>query len=89
LILPEELSPEEKAEQEVILQPVVLGETSEKGTQMTFYEENRILGQELNKDIEQPAETREPFNLKESFLTLLGKLDDLIIKFWKPVFGGK
>ena len=89
LILPEELSPEERAEQEVILQPVVLGETSEKGTQMTFYEENRILGEELNKDIKQPAETREPFNLKESFLTLLGKLDDLIIKFWKPVFGGK
>lgn len=83
LILPDKLSPEEEEQQMVILAPVVLGEQSDEKTstgsaQMIFYEENKILGAEVGKEILEGVK----FNLAKFLLNILEKVDRLILGFW-------
>lgn len=90
LILPEKLTPEEEKQQEVLLQPVVLGEEVKRGfeeqTQMIFYEENEVLG--LNFDGEATVK-KGKFNLVEVFLKLLESFDRVILSLWSKVFSLK
>lgn len=80
LILPEKITPEEEVEQQVLLQPGVLGETTE--TQMKFYEETRVLG----ASVEKPP-TKQGFNPFRSFLTILEAVDRLILNLWHKLIG--
>lgn len=80
LILPEKITPEEQVEQQVLLQPGVLGETTE--TQMKFYEETRVLG----ASVEKPP-TKQGFNPLRTFLAILEAIDRLILNLWHKIIG--
>jgi len=82
LILPEEISETEKEEQETILQPGVLGEFSGEETQMEFYEEEKILGAQIDQEIEKEKK----FNLGKILPELLERADRAILFFWGKIF---
>ena len=83
LILPDRLSPEEERQQEVILAPVVLGEQSDEkpsteSTQMIFYEENKILGADIDLGVKKDT----GFSLRKVgnfFLSSLETIDRFIL----------
>jgi len=77
LILPEEVSEAEREQQEVLLQPGVLGEKTE-ATQMKFYDEAKVLGAKVG----QAAEAKEGFSLLRTLLDLLERVDRAILSFW-------
>lgn len=88
LILPDEISQEEREQQEVILQPGVLGESYEKATKMTFFEDTKVLGLEgLEKGPAVKTNLTVETGLGEKILIILGKIDQLIISFWQSIFG--
>ncbi len=82
LVLPEELTSEEQAQQQVLLQPNVLGEASPE-TQMKFYdeEEGRVLGLQTSKEIEKGKK----FNLPKFLANLLETVDRWILNFWQAL----
>jgi len=90
LILPDRLSPEEEKQQEVILAPVVLGEQSggklsTESTQMIFYEENKILGADIDLGVKKDT----GFSLRKIgnfFLSILETFDRFILLLWSKVF---
>jgi len=82
LILPERISKEEEEMQKTIsIKPVVLGEKSED-TQMKFYEEEKILG----ADVEQEIREKRKFNLAKILLGGLESINRLILTFWWRMF---
>ncbi len=81
LILPEEISKEEKEEQEVLIQPEVLGEEIEE-TQMKFYEEAEVLGASFKEEVEEGKKS----NLVRTFLDLLERTDRFILSSWGRLF---
>jgi len=81
LILPEKITPEEEEQQEVLIQPVVLGTETEE-TQMKFYEEEKVLGTQVGQEIEKEKK----FNLGKIFLDFLEKADSAILSFWGKIF---
>ncbi len=90
LILPEKLTLEEEKQQMVILAPVVLGEQSDgklstESTQMIFYEENKILGADIDLGVKKDT----GFSLRKVgnfFLSILETIDRLILLLWSRVF---
>ncbi len=78
LILPERISEREKEEQESVIKPAVLGEETAE-TQLTFYEEEKILGQDHSLP---PAPAKTKFEIAKSFLSLLVQVDRFILNFW-------
>jgi hypothetical protein len=88
LILPEELSEEEKENQKIFYDQTVLGVQSEKQTQMTFYEDEEVLGLGA-KDEEIVVEEKKSSSFLKTFLVFIGKIDQLILSSWTNIFGGK
>lgn len=87
LILPEKLTPEEEKQQEVLLQPVVLGEKTNGGspeeqTKMIFYDEKTVLGAKFGQEIDKERK----FDLGKILLTLLEKIDRFILSCWGKIF---
>lgn len=90
LILPEKVSPAEAKEQvEKISNDVVLGTNSEK-TQMTFYEDDEILGTKVPPDEKDSVTTVNTDERSPSTLSLvanlLSKIDAVIISLWENFF---
>jgi len=83
LILPETVSPEETASQEVKLNPLVLGESTDN-TKLYLYEENDILGTQSESTMEEVDVSEQ--SIFTLFLDVLHKVDELIISFWKNIF---
>ena len=82
LILPEKISEEEGEMQKTIsIKPVVLGEKSED-TQMKFYEEEKILGERVEREIQE----KKKFNLINISLDGLEKVDSFVLTLWGEVF---
>jgi len=82
LILPEKISPEEEEMQKsIILQPSVLGEST-NSTQMKFYEETDILGATTEKEIKK----KQQLNLVKTTLDVLEKTDRFTLSQWEKVF---
>ena len=82
LILPEKISPEEeKMQKSIILQPSVLGEST-NSTQMKFYEENSVLGASTEKEINK----KQQLNLVKTNLDVLEKIDRFILSQWEKIF---
>ena len=84
LILPEKISKSEESLQESLLQPIVLGESTDE-TQMRFYEEGQILGQKtvgeaILKDI------RWHDRIVSLFSNIIETVDRLILEFWGQCF---
>lgn len=88
LILPEELSAEEKEDQKIFYEQTVLGAQSEDKTQMTFYKDEEVLGSET-KEEQAVTEGKKPWNPLETFLIFIGKIDQLILSSWTKIFGDK
>jgi hypothetical protein len=81
LILPEKISQEkEEMQKTILLEPSVLGEKTEE-TQMKFYEEEKVLGTQLGQEIEKEKK----FNLRQSLLGVLEKIDRAILIFWDKI----
>ncbi len=83
LILPEEITAEEKEMQSVILGQRVLGEQTEeaKKTQLKLYEEKRILGDETDFNVQGGS-------LKTNLIfRTLRAVDQFIINLWGAVIG--
>jgi len=81
LILPERISQEEeKMQEEMILKSRILGKESDK-TQMRLYEENKILGANVDREIQEKKERRSI----DFFLGLLEKVDAFILRQWEIV----
>ncbi len=76
LVLPEKISGEQQGQQQVMFEARVLGETEEK-TQLKFYEEGRILGQQ---------QIKEETSLLSKLLWGLKSFNELILSFWQNVF---
>lgn len=81
LILPERISEEEEELQSSLIQPLVLGEETDE-TQLKFYEEGRVLGEELTPKIEKEKE----FNLAKTLFDFLERVDRFILSFWGNLF---
>ncbi|MFH0943001.1 MAG: cohesin domain-containing protein [Candidatus Beckwithbacteria bacterium] len=76
LILAEKISPEEEKMQEQIhLQTVVLGESTDN-TQIKFFEENQVLGAKVGQEIQ--AEKK--FNLFKVVFDILEKIDRFLLE---------
>ncbi len=84
LILPEEVTQEEKTQQEVSLQSMVLGE-KEGETQLRFYQEERVLGIEINPEIQKETN----FNFWRLVYDFFKKIDNLILSLWGRIFFNK
>jgi hypothetical protein len=82
LILPERISEEEEELQTSLIKPLVLGEETEE-TQLKFYEEGRVLGEELPTGVEK----KQSFNLGRIFLDFLEEVDRFILSFWSNLVG--
>lgn len=88
LILPERLTPEEEKQQEVLLQPIVLGEKVSEGSveeekvKMNFYDEKKVLGTEISQELK----NKNKFNFGRSLVNLLGKIDQFILSFLGKIF---
>ena len=81
LILPEEISKEEyELQKEISLNSSVLGENSEN-TQIKFYEENRVLGDQAEKEIQ----IAKKFNLFRLILNGFEKIDRFILDIWGKI----
>jgi len=82
LILPERISEKEEAMQKTIsIESVVLGEKSD-GTQMKFYEETKVLGAEVEHEIQQ----QKKLNLLKVFLECLEEFNRFVLSLWEKVF---
>jgi hypothetical protein len=77
LILPEEVSEEEKELQTVFLQEQVLGEQTDE-TKLKFYEEGKILGEK----IEEKSEPKQ----KMFIVPLIKFIDQAIFSFWGSIY---
>lgn len=85
LILPEKVSEEEKTSQEeAILAPVVLGEETE-GAKVKLYEENKILGSELNK----PVTKNKQNDFFSVLLNFWERYNRFVLTAWAGVLGKK
>lgn len=83
LILPEKITAEEEKQQQVIIQPGVLGEqTATTTTQLIFYDEGKVLGSQAVPK-EQP---KEKVNYVKNIASLIGNIDKVIISFWGKLF---
>lgn len=80
LILPEELTPEEKERQKVLLQSTVLGEKTER-TKLNFFTDEKILGSEVISSL--TIEKNPSFVTK--LLIILEKIDRFILSLWSKV----
>jgi hypothetical protein len=78
LVLPERISEKEKEEQKAIIKPAVLGEETPE-TQLTFYEEEKILGQDNSTP---PARPKSKAEIVKAFLSALVQVDRFILNFW-------
>lgn len=82
LILPEKISKEEEEMQKSIaMSSEVLGESAE-GTQMKFYEETKVLGAQVGKEI---AESKNP-NVFSKLFTVLERFDTFVTDKWYGVY---
>ncbi len=82
LILPEKISKEEEEMQEnVSMKSVILGEKTED-MQMKFYEEEKILGERVEREIQE----KKKFNLINISLDGLEKVDSFVLTLWGEVF---
>jgi len=82
LILPERISENEGEMQKTItIKPVVLGEKS-GDTQMRFYEEEKILGENIEKEIQESRK----LSLAQMFLGGLERFNRLVLGFWWRIF---
>lgn len=82
LILPEKITAEEEKQQQVIIQPGVLGEqTATTTAQLIFYDEGKVLGTTINREIEKEKE----FNLGKTLLGFLEKTDRFILTLWEKI----
>jgi len=80
LILSEELSDEEKEQQQVLLQPAVLGEET-SGVQLKLYEETSVLGAQIEREIDQGGKKgRTDFG--EILLGAVENLDRFTLSLW-------
>jgi len=83
LILPEKISEEEAEMQKSIsMKPAVLGEKGEN-TQMKFYEEEKVLGAQIGKEIQE----KRKINLVDMFLNGLETIDRFILVLWGKMLG--
>lgn len=83
LILPERISEEEAEMQKSIsMKPAVLGEKGEN-TQMKFYEEEKVLGAQIGKEIQE----KKKINLIDVFLDSLETIDRFTLILWERVLG--
>jgi len=81
LILPEKLSAEEeKMQEKLISNLLVLGEKSER-PQMRFYEEEKVLGAQITGEIEKEKR----FSLVKVVFDLVEKVDRTVLTWWKKV----
>lgn len=80
LILPDEVSEEEKEEQAVLIRPEVLGEEAGE-TQMKFFEEEKILGAK----IEGVEDIKRELSLTDSLFNYLESLDRFTLSFWHKI----
>jgi hypothetical protein len=78
LILPEEISEDEKQQQEVLLKPIAMGETGTAG-QLKLYQEERVLGAQVGEE----AEKKQGLDLKSAFLGNLERLDRWTLTLWR------
>ena len=82
LILPEKISQEEEEMQKtIVLKSAVMGAKTEE-TQMKFYEEEKVLGEQVGQEIEREKK----FDLGKLFLEFLEKIDRAILSFWARIF---
>lgn len=84
LILPDEITEDEKQQQEVLLGVRVLGEQTD-GTKMVFYEESEILGIQESLDNSVSEDTRKPWT--ETLLCIWEFTNRVTINFWKGILG--
>ena len=81
LILPEKISEEEQKQQQVIIQPEVLGEqTATTTAQLIFYDEGVILGSGITKETYEKKIT-----LVSTILNLLEQIDRFILSSWAKI----
>lgn len=80
LILPEEVSEEERKQQEVLIKPVVLGERTEE-TQMKFYEEEKVLGARVGQEIEKEKK----LHLGKEVLNSWERFDRFTLSLWSKL----
>lgn len=79
LILPEKISEEEEAEQQIFTEsPNVLGVSTESG-QLKFYDEGSVLGTEAKNNVS----VKKKFDPLRSFLSLVEKVDNFILSLWR------
>lgn len=81
LILPEKISSQEEEMQKSVILGSVMGEKTDE-TQMKFYEEEKVLGEQIEKEIRKEKE----FNLLKLFLEILEAVDRIILSLWDRVF---
>ncbi|MBU1133142.1 cohesin domain-containing protein [Patescibacteria group bacterium] len=84
LILPDEITEDEKQQQEVLLGAQVLGEQTD-ATKMVFYEESDVLGVQEEFDNSVPEESKE--TCPQLILCFIEFINNLIINFWKSILG--
>jgi len=65
----------------ISIESVVLGEKSD-GTQMKFYEETKVLGAEVEHEIQQ----QKKLNLLKVFLECLEEFNRFVLSLWEKVF---
>lgn len=81
LILPEKISPQEERMQKLIISESVKGAKTEE-TQIRFYEEKKVLGAEIDRQIAK----QKKFSLGKSLLEVLEKFDQAILSLWGRLF---
>jgi len=82
LILPEKVSQEEEEMQKTIVsKSVVMGSKTEE-TQMKFYEEEKVLGAQVGKEIEKEKK----FDLGRFLIEILENVDRFILSLWGKFF---
>jgi len=80
LILPEKISQEEEDLQKNLISHTVLGAQPEN-TQMTFYEEEKVLGEQIKTEIQKEKKPA----LGKILLEILEKIDSFILSFWGKI----
>lgn len=86
LILPEKISDEEKAQQDLASKQLVLGENIESSSspKMEFYDNDSVLGIKTAQEIQQVQQKKIPDSFGE-FPWGLDKIDQLILKPWQKL----
>ncbi len=87
LIMPEKISQEEREQQQVMFEARVLGK-SEDTTQLRFYEQGSVLGEE--SDTQEVGISNQEEKLSKNLFTKIGwglkRLDESILSFWLRIF---